>query len=205
MVLRGGQLNMTLSKYDTSGAPIAGSSDTRTSSIISTAETTASSTYTTLATPDQVSINVGAKDIVRVRYKAQWKISVSSGVQTASFFLNGVQLKSPKNAGAPTVTECQFTSLATFYSHLVSTGSDTQGGLASTIGATADVTDVTTGQMLGFDHSTSSAGNTASVPGPFEIHGLAAGAYTLSVQFKTTANTLSVRNRSLWVEVVTFP
>jgi hypothetical protein len=51
--------------------------------------------------------------------------------------------------------------------------------------------------------ATSSAGANVPFGGPVKVFA-AAGTYDISVQFKTSAGTLSVKNRKLWARAVAF-
>lgn len=166
---------------------------------ITTNETTTSSSFTRLATPDFVFAYVPANSRVRWCYKSQWKISVASGTQGAALFINSTQLQYGVATGAPSVANFLGASLATLYSHLASTPSSpaafTSIGLTTGSETSTDASDVATGQMLSVDKS-------ANAVAPIEIFGLAAGWYVFEMQYKTSANTLSVQNRKSWVEVV---
>jgi hypothetical protein len=163
----------------------------------STAETTTSATYTRLSTPDFLCVYLPHADCrVRVFSEGWWKCSVASGTQAVALFLNDTQLKSrnPANAG-PGIAERTYTSLSTFHGRFV-TGQNTATGecYLANGGATADVTDVTTG-LAGW-------ANTVGVPSPIEIAQLAAGWYVIEQRYKTSANTLTVDERRMWAEVV---
>jgi hypothetical protein len=161
-----------------------------------TAETTTSTSYTRLTTPDLAFVYVpNSSARLRVGYKAHWKVSVASGTQTVALFLNSQQLRYGAAAAAAAVQEYAVTSLTTSYSHLT-----TDGGNSASLGfiygsGGADVSDVSTGQVMSYN----AAGEMGA---PLEIFGLAAGWYTVEVKFKTSANTLSVRERHLWAEVI---
>lgn len=170
-------------------------------SYAATADTTASTTYTRLTTHDGVFVYVPhANARVRVFMESHWKISAASGTQGVTLFLNDTQVK-VRNAtnGAPVVGGYEQTSIGTFYSRLTTSVYDSGGATIqlffSVAGATADVTDVTTG-VAGYS---AAAGEP---PGGVEISQLAAGWYLIEPRYKTSANTLSVRERRVWAEVV---
>jgi hypothetical protein len=174
---------------------------------ISAVDTTTSATYTRLANPDAVCVYVPhAASIVRVVYKAQWK-SAAAATGGVALFINGSQLKGPVAGGAPAVMGFELAlGTANVYAHLHS-ATISQGDAFATVGAfhsvlpaTADVSDVTTGQAF------TAAGNTtlqagSAVSGPIDVIGLTAGWYVFEVRYKTSASTLSVRNRTLRAEV----
>lgn len=169
---------------------------------IATTETTTSTTYTRLATPDFLCVYVpSASSRVRFGYKAQWKISAATGTQAVALFVNGNQIKGPLPGGAPAAAELVLGSLGTFYSHLSSAGTlsgNNPNGFISQAGATADVSDVATGEILWAAYTTTNV----YTPGTFELFGLPAGWYVLEVRYKTSLNTLSVQNRYTWSEVI---
>jgi hypothetical protein len=155
-----------------------------------------SGTYATLATPDAVSVVVRNDDVLRIRYRAHWKISAVAGTQQAAFFIGGVQLQYSANGGAPVGGEVSV-ALGTFYSHLISIESSDalNGGLRSIAGAVADVSNVSTGQLMSY-HANSALGSGV------DVVGLAPGVYTVDVRFKTSAGTLSVRERFLDAKII---
>lgn len=172
-------------------------------SYITTADTTTSSSYVQLGTngaQDGIWVRIRGGEVVRLGFKAQWKISAASGSQTIAFFLNGNQLKYPARGTVPLAVESAYTSLATFYSHITTAGTASTvapASIASREGVTTDVSDVTTGMVLWAESVTA-----AFTPATIDIIGLAAGLYYITPQFKTSANTLSVRERRLWAHVL---
>lgn len=167
------------------------------------AETTTSSSYARLATPDFVCVYVPhANARIRIGYKAHWKVSASSGVQSIAAFIDGAQVKQSLNAAVPSVLELNMSSvpLATVYSHVSTTpmnnASGSADGFYSQPGSGIDVTDVATGQTTNVNIGG------GSPHGPIEVFGLPAGWHLIEVKVKTTANTLSLRNRFLIAEVV---
>lgn len=175
---------------------------------IASAETTTSATYTRLSTPDFVAMYVPhAAARVRIAYKAQWKCAAAATAGVA-LFVNSTQLQAPINTGAPIATGFEVAlGAANFYSHLhtapIASGASiaTAGCFHSVAGATADVSDVTTGQNF-VSPGSATLQTGAATSGPLEIIGLTAGWYVFEIRFKTSASTLSARNRTLWAEVV---
>lgn len=170
-------------------------------SVAASAETTTSASYTRLTTNNAAAVYVPhANARVRVSYKAHWKISVASGTQGVALFINGNQLKASTVGAVPGVSELTLT-LGTLYSHL-STAMNLCSLAAPTTfssyaGATLDVSDVATGQLLGAYNN-----GTTLIPGSVDVFGLPAGWYIIEPRFKTSANTLTVKSRYLWAEVV---
>jgi hypothetical protein len=170
---------------------------------IATAETTTSAAYTRLATPDFVAVYVPhANARIRVFSEGHWKISAASGTQGITLFLNDSQLRTRVgNNAAPLVAGYEITSLGTFTSRfasaVTSTNTATTQFYASIAGATADVTNVTSGVAVGL-FGVASGPSIATL----EISQLAAGWYVIEQRYKTSANTLTVSNRSMWAEVI---
>lgn len=176
---------------------------------IATAETTTSASYARMTssagTADFCTVYVPhTSAIVRVLWKASWKISVASGTQNAAIFLGTpasapVQLKATAGNGAPAVSEYAITSLGTFYSWLYTSPAFNTATLLmeSVANATSDATEVTTGEII-----SSAPGSAATTWNWVPIQGLAVGWYTVEVKYKTSANTLSAKNRELRVEVL---
>jgi hypothetical protein len=171
--------------------PIAGPNQAY--SLNSTAETTTSSSYARLSSPDFVCVYVPhAYARVRVFSEGQWKISVASGTQGITLYLNDAQIKG-RNAtnGAPAVTEATAT-LGTFLSRFT-TATASGAPYYVVAGATSDVSNITTGVV---------SGAAAGVGVAVEISQLAAGWYVIEQRYKTSANTLTVDERSMWAEVI---
>jgi hypothetical protein len=170
---------------------------------VATAETTTSTSYTRLATPDFVAVYVPhANARIRVFSEGHWKISAASGTQGITLFLNDSQLRSRVgNNAAPLVAGYEITSLGTFTSRfasaVTSTNTATTQFYSSIAGATADVTNVTSGVAVGL-FGVASGPSIAAL----EISQLAAGWYVIEQRYKTSANTLTVSNRSMWAEVI---
>lgn len=157
-------------------------------------ESTASTTYVRLTTPDFLFVYVPhAAAQIRFGMFGQWKISVASGNQFVTLFLNGTQIKSATAGGAPAVLEGHGATIqgtANTYRHLTTYGLS----WTSDFSGAADVSDVATGMTF------SGTGSTATAN--MGIIGLPAGWYVVEQRYKTTANTLTARNRYLWAEVV---
>lgn len=156
---------------------------------IATSESTTSTTYTKLTTPDQVTVVLPTDGLLAVAYQALWQNTVTVNSR-AAIFLNSNQLKVAPSGGAgtvPVVAEATGNATINIDTPLVSTAA----GLSST-NNTGNVTEVTTGQVI--NHSNiNAAGGVAYIFA-------AAGTYTVSIQFKNVAaGTLTAKNRHLWV------
>ena len=123
--------------------------------------------------------------LIFVGYRAMWKESVS-GAARAALFIGANQLYTRTSAGVLAVQE---TSNA-------AAGPDTylplgsfSGGIWGQSGNVAAASDVTTGHVVG-----GPGGNQGFVA----IHA-AAGTYDISVQFKASSGSVTVKERKLWV------
>ena len=162
-----------------------------------TAETTTSATSARLATPDALLVYVPSTSaVVRLYAELHWKISVASGTQNANLFIDGAALKYRNGTnGAPAAGAGKsITSLSTFYGRLSTVSDLTSTLFSGTAGATADVTDITTGVC--------GAPAAGGALGPITISQLSAGWHLFELRFSTSANTLSVRERRMSAEVI---
>jgi hypothetical protein len=160
------------------------------SSIIAASQSTGSTSFTTLGTPDQVTgIVLPSAGLIQVWYQATWQESVSSAA-SAAIFVGGNQLKT---AGIPSPvvqsagiggTAAEPSPLATYGNGVISLGNINYTG------------DVTTGMAIG-------AGLSNQAGAPCNIFA-AAGTYTISVQFKASSGTVTVSNRRLYALALSF-
>lgn len=154
-------------------------------SAIATAEATVSTSYVKLTTPDQVAnVVVVANGYLKITYEALW---LGAATSRAALFIGANQLKAYNAATALPVQEASHSS-AVFYEVLTTNPSSTPpglgGGSASPAGDAA--VPITTGQAFSAT--------------PILVR-VAAGTYTISVQFKGTAiAATTVKNRVLIVE-----
>lgn len=190
---------------------------------ISASQSTSSTTFTTLATPDQVTgIVLPTNGIIRVRYWATWQESVAGGARAAIFIGNN-QLKTV--FGTNVVTQ------AAANDNIGTTGVNfiLHSSLIGLVGGLSDGSgipyagDVSTGQALGAVIGGTSGwwadmGGTLSqiggidtadslyIPmgGDCDIKGLPSGTYTVSVQFKATSGSVTASARNLWVQAISF-
>ena len=177
--------NQSQSLINNQSAIIAGTTSVK--SFIATEQERNSATYGTLATPDEVTVVMPENGLIAVAYQATWKASAGIGNGgRAAIFIGANQLKvvTGAEATAPETQQAEvggnaFASLASF-----------GGGLAST--ATGVYTgDVTTGQAVG------AAGKFL-----FVLVQAAAGAYSISVQYKAVTGTVTAKSRKLWAWVI---
>jgi hypothetical protein len=183
---------------------------------IAAQQTTTSTTYTTLSTPDQVSVYLPANGYINVSFQAMWQESISTAGR-AALFIDGNQLVVQGYNGT---TRGPLTQAA-------ATGGDTSTGyvplwsgptgLFSTTEVSGWGADVTTGQAVGFGGNdvdtvyyqelggvTYNGLQTGPAPsGACQIFA-AAGTHTISVRYKTSSGTLGAKNRKLgvWVQSV---
>lgn len=160
-------------------------------SIISTEQSTSSTSYTTLTTPDQVaSVVLPTDGLIAVAYQAMWKNSVGSA-GSAAIFLGSNQLKKyTEGDTAPTVQETGGSSITGYVPLATGGGGLVRGGTNTYTGH------VTTGQIIGDLDDTNGAGVCYIFA--------AAGTYTVSVRFKASSGSVTVKERKLWVWTLGF-
>lgn len=187
-------------------------------SITSTSETRTSTSYGLLTTPDRVqSVTLATDGLLQIWYQALWTNS-GAGDHWAALFIGATQLKIAEYSQANPVTQAAraFVTTPGQY-HALHTA---PFGLVSQQGS-ADMTEVTTGQVLGGQSASGvawtqeingslRASGTGGVPADMPLGGpctvfAAAGTYDISVQFKATSGeTITVKNRKLWVRALLF-
>ncbi len=170
-------------------------------SVCTSNESTTSATYVRLTTPDFVMVyNPVANGRIRLYSEGMWE---SSGVQTGgvTLFLNDTQLKVRNGTnGAPAAGEYNLASMTTFKSRFNTVASQAAAAAtaqfySSVVGATADVSQVTTG-LAG-------ALTTIGAAGAIEIGQLAVGWYLIEQRYKiAAAATLEVDERYMWAEAI---
>jgi hypothetical protein len=162
-------------------------------SIIATTEVRSSAVYGTLTTPDQVTVALPVDGLIVAYYHALWKESVGMAGR-AAFFLGANQVLNGAAGGAPVANgEAINTGAANLYTPLTSANL----GLSCPASVTADSTDITTGQTIGEDIGSFKASGACTIFA-------AAGTYTLSVRFKASSGTVTVKDRKLWVLTMGF-
>lgn len=170
-------------------------------SIIPTTESRTNVAYGTMPTPDQVTgIVLPTDGLIYVGYQATWQESVNAAA-AASIFVGANQLQiAATNFTGPTVTQA---ALGTGAAAIDKPLASFPGGLRSSDGLAQTSVysgDATTGQLVGVNLT-----GTATLPvgGPVAIFATA-GTYTISVQFRSTSGSVTVKNRKLWVWTMGF-
>lgn len=152
--------------------------------IVATEESRSNVAYGLLTTPDRVqNVVLPADGLIIIRYEATWKESVNDAA-LAAIFIGATQLKYMDGIAtiSPQAQETDtdyggtntFLLMGTFSLGLKSAGQGSYPGTA------------TTGQNFGLG-------------GPVEVTA-AAGTYDISVQFKASSGSVTVKNRRLLVE-----
>lgn len=162
---------------------------------ISTAQSTSSTSYTTLATPDQVAgVTLNTNGLIAVWFQGTWQSSIATAGE-AAIFLNTSQVQ-VVNASASTgpIPQSASTGSTAATNGVLASFS---GGLTSTTPAGGYTGDVTTGQIVAAESTGSLLG------GPCWIFA-AAGTYTVAVKFLATTGSVTASNRKLWVAAFSF-
>lgn len=202
-------------------------SEARGKAVIATEESRTNTAYGTLTTPDRVSSVVVPSDgLLCIAYQAVWKESVAKAAR-AALFIGANQLKVQANGGGTVEPSTTAATLGAgsgiaapstnLYKPLVS---DPSLGLVSDMATSATANDVATGQLIGFvstqDPIGIELGGTVTnvTPGatnymPTTRGGaclvfVAAGTYDVSVQFKASSGSVTVKNRRLYVWTIGF-
>jgi hypothetical protein len=188
-------------------------------SIIATSESRTNTAYGLLTTPDRVqNVVLPADGLLVVAFQALWEESVP-GASRAALFIGADQLKVPSAGSAGPVTQAAATdaSFAATFVRLVTT----PAGLVSYRPSASIEADAATPQVVGLVTYAS------GVPMVMELNGsvhapvggptddptfsggqvlieAAAGTYDISVQFKASSGSVTVKNRKLWVWTLGF-
>lgn len=170
-------------------------------SIIATTESRTNTAYGTLTTPDQVAgIVLPTDGQLWVFYQATWQESVLAAAR-AALFLGSNQVKIAQG-GATTAPVVQEATVNTFGGGVAARDIPLVACAEGVVSSTAQSNytgDVTTGQILGV----STNGTHQNNLGPCVI-AAAAGTYTVSMQFKSSSGSVTVKNRKLWVMAIGF-
>lgn len=179
---------------------------------IATSQSTSSSSFTALSTPDEVaSIIMPADGLLVVRYQATWSYGTAGGTATAALFLGSNELTATATAsgnagsGAPILLGNTGANAAATLALGASALTVTQS-LTTTptgLGPSVDNTGTSSITYSGSDNTTGQVLGSTSGGGACEIFA-AAGTYTVSVQYKTTSGSVTVNGRQLWVEAIPF-
>lgn len=184
-------------------------------SIVATTETLVTPVaYAFAATPDRVqNVILPTDGIIRVRYQATWQESVAAAAR-AAIFLGATQLQAAKGdaAGASAIGVCEAGTGAAGAGNDVPLSSCPVGLVSGRGGPYSG--DVTTGQIFGLAQASSASiltvgGLSCAPAAPFGHGGhvdiwAAAGTYDVGVKFKASSGNVTVKNRRLMVEVVSF-
>ena len=177
-------------------------------SVVATEQSTTSTSFVTLTTPDQVaSIVLPTDGLIFVAYRALWKLTGASNPANVQLFLGSNEVLSPFHDAAPQSVAASLANGSTLYGPLQTSpvGTGNAGGFtAAGSSGGSDSTYVTTGQYLG--QKEGSAGHSGALGSPVVIEA-AAGTYTISVRFKvnvTSGGTLFLKERKLWVWTMGF-
>lgn len=169
-------------------------------SIIATPESRTNAAYGLLTTPDRVSNVVLPTDgLIIVLCHMTWQNTVASDGEAAIFLGSNQVVMTLSNANAGPGNSLATGPVNTGVNRpLVSTG----GGLSCLGPSVASnyLGPATTGEIVGTHDATT---NNYGGSGPCYIFA-AAGTYDVSVQFKATTGTVTVKNRKLWVWTVGF-
>lgn len=159
-------------------------------SIIATEESRTNTAYGLLTTPDRVQNVVLPTDgILCVAYQAQMKQTVINSAQ-ATIFLGAVEVVKPLGATYASVGNSVSPSTANMYATIATA----QGIMMFDNAGTDQAAPPTTGVSLGDQQFN----------GDIMKIWAAAGTYDVSVQFKCSSGTLSVKNRKMWVWTIGF-
>lgn len=155
--------------------------------IVATEETTTSTSYTLLSTPDRVqNVVLPADGLIFVVYRALTKGGAGT-TESAAIFVGSNQLKQPEADSVPVVQAAAPVGGFGYYGQIHSfSGGLTLGGF----GSLSDTSSVTTGQTI--SHQNNTYGGACIIEA-------AAGTYDISVRFKTPSGTLYAKERKLWV------
>jgi hypothetical protein len=178
-----------------------------TKTIIPTEETRSNTAYGLLTTPDSATVSILAGDLIEVDYWALWKASVQNSAR-AAVFIGANQLQGAVDNLAGIIGQIQTVvyppsvGSVGFFNPLVSY----PAGLWTLDQSQTLPALPTTGLATGLSSTTAGVGVNGGPAsgGPLKIFGLAAGTYTISVQFKSTSGTINVKNRYLYVSVKSF-
>jgi hypothetical protein len=156
--------------------------------IIATEESRTNTAFGTLTTADEIqNVVLNENGLIVLGYAATIKNSVA-GAGRVAIFLGANQLKWTTSAGTPVEAESIFASNVGF-NFLTSS---TYAGLQSA-GAEKGSSQVTTGQLLAGPEATPSGG------GGLAFIFAASGTYNISIKYRSTSGSVTVKERKLWV------
>lgn len=169
--------------------------------VTATTESRTNVAYGTMTTADQVTGIVLTTDgLIAIGYQATWQESVN-GAASAAIFIGATQLQmATTNFTGPVVQAATLGCGAAAVDKALAT---TSAGLFANNGlvqTSVYAGDATTGQLIGLNTSGSIG---FAIGGPVYVFA-AAGTYTISVQFKSSSGSVTVKNRKLWVWSIGF-
>lgn len=165
--------------------------------IIAGEESRTSTSFGLLATPDQVSsIDVATNGKLRISYLAAWKGDTAKATITAAIFLGSDQLLATTSAlGTTNLVRAQQAAVTLDFGG--SNLNDVYAPLrTSEDGLESEAPVSGTKTFSGYP-------TTGVIVPPCEVF-VAAGTYTVSVQFKASVGAVLVKDRRLWVEAIAY-
>lgn len=183
--------------------------------VIASAQSVTSTTYTTLATPDQVTgIVLPTNGYLRIWFQAQWWESVAGAARAAIFL--GANQAVMALASQPSPVQVAAATGAGLANIIVPLASCPFGLVSTHNNGATYLGDSTTGQIVGLlNYPTGGSesaleinGTVYTVTNTFGVYGglcvisAAAGTYTVSVRYKASSGVVNAQNRKLSVEAV---
>lgn len=162
---------------------------------------------------DQVSgIVLPTNGQIHISFQALWKESVDAAARAAIFIgLNQLKIARTGTPGGPVTQAAAMTSGGSTAGVYVPLASGSMGlGSHNTSGTSASLSDVTTGQVVGmapvdtfgavYEVGSTLLTYASRVPVAGEVVVFAAaGTYDISIQFKSSSGSVTVKERKLWV------
>lgn len=183
---------------------------------IAASESRTNTAYGTMPTPDQVAgIVLPANGLIRVWYRATWQESVAGAARAAIFVganqlsINAVPEAAATGASSTTATP---QALSTFPGGLVARnpqggpsypGDAATGQVIAVFGGVGGAAGTPTVEYNGVVEPLASTSAWPAFGGSSDIEA-AAGTYTISVQFKASSGSVTVSNRKLLVQAISF-
>lgn len=151
-----------------------------------------------LTTPDRISgVSLPADGLMFVVYRALWKSSVAAAGK-AGLFLGATQLVRDDSASASPIAN-EATTHNSVADRYVALGTGPAAGLVSDDNRAAAITADSSGpQVLGWHQSVAPTSDPRFGGGVLVLFA-PAGSYDVSVQYRATSGTVTVKSRKLWV------
>ncbi len=169
---------------------------------IAASQSTSASTYTTLSTPDQVSVYLPTNGLIQVYYHATWQESVLNAGRIG-MFLGNTQVVAPI-PGFSTPQPVELSYLGGAGPGVAFTVTTTSWGLGMTSNTSSYTGDVTTGQLVAAMPATTDTFVNSRDGGGAATIFAAAGTYAVAIKFKASSGSVTASNRRLWVEAKAF-